>query len=159
MKALVTGAGGPIGSRCARMLAGEGWDVLGIDNDLRRHFFGPLGSTVANVQALTDELPRYRHLSLDIRERESIHDLFREYRPEFIIHTAAEPLHDKAASIPYDDFDVNAVGTLSLLMAARDFCAESPFCFSSTNKVYGDRPNHLPLVEHATRYDFAQIDG
>jgi CDP-paratose 2-epimerase len=159
MKALVTGSGGLIGSQCARMLAEQGWDVLGIDNDLRQHFFGPLGSTLANVDALQRELPRYRHASLDIREREKIRELFREYRPDFIVHAAAQPSHDKATSIPYEDFDVNAVGTLNLLVAARDFCKESPFCFTSTNKVYGDRPNHLPLVEHEKRYDFAEIDG
>src|SRR5689334_16839713 len=159
MKALVTGSGGLIGSQCARTLALEGWDVLGIDNDLRQHFFGPQGSTLANVEALKRDLPRYRHLAADIRERERIREVFREFRPDFVIHSAAQPSHDKAASIPYEDFDVNAVGTLNLLVAARDFCAESPFCFTSTNKVYGDRPNYLPLVEHPTRYDFAEIDG
>jgi CDP-paratose 2-epimerase len=159
MKALVTGSGGLIGSQCARRLAGEGWDVLGIDNDLRRHFFGPLGSTQGNVEALTRDLPRYRHVSLDIRDREAMRELFREYRPDFIIHSAAQPSHDKAASIPYEDFDVNTVGTHNLLMGARDFCPESPFCFTSTNKVYGDRPNYLPLVEHEQRYDFADRDA
>jgi CDP-paratose 2-epimerase len=159
MKAIVTGSGGLIGSQCARMLAGQGWDILGIDNDLRRFFFGPSGSTAANVHALTEELPRYRHLDLDIRDREAIRKLFEEHRPDFVIHSAAQPSHDKAASIPYEDFDVNAVGTLNLLVAARDYCPESPFCFTSTNKVYGDRPNFLPLVELEKRYDFDGIDA
>src|SRR4051794_2793524 len=159
MKAIVTGSGGLIGSQCARLLAGQGWEILGIDNDLRQFFFGPSGSTAANVHSLVDELPRYRHLNLDIRDRNAIRELFEEHRPGFIIHSAAQPSHDKAASIPYEDFDVNAVGTLNLLVAARDFCPESPFCFTSTNKVYGDRPNYLPLVEREKRYDFAEIDA
>ena len=105
-------------------------------------------------------LPRYRHLDLDIRDRQAIRDLLKTERPDFIIHAAAQPSHDKAAAIPYDDFDVNAVGTMNLLVAARDFCPESPFCFTSTNKVYGDRPNTLPLVEHEKRYDYADgLDG
>ena len=160
MKAIVTGSGGLIGSQCARMLAGQGWDVLGIDNDLRQFFFGASGSTAGNVHSLLEELPTYRHLNLDIRDREAIRTLFREQRPDFVIHAAAQPSHDKAASIPYEDFDVNAVGTLNMLVAARDYCPESPFCFTSTNKVYGDRPNDLRLVELEKRYDFAddQID-
>ena len=157
MKAIVTGSGGLIGSQCARMLAGQGWDVLGIDNNLRQFFFGPSGSTAGNVHSLVEELPRYRHLDLDIRDREAIRALFREHRPDFVIHSAAQPSHDKAASIPYEDFDVNAVGTLNLLVAARDYCAEAPFCFTSTNKVYGDRPNDLRLVELEKRYDFATV--
>jgi CDP-paratose 2-epimerase len=99
-------------------------------------------------------------LDLDIRDRQGVRDLLQAERPDFIIHTAAQPSHDKAASIPYDDFDVNAGGTMNLLVAARDFCPESPFCFTSTNKVYGDRPNTLPLVEHEKRYDYANgLDG
>src|SRR5437763_8298857 len=155
MKAIVTGSGGLIGSQCARMLAGQGWDVLGIDNDLRQFFFGASGSPAGNVHSLVEELPTYRHVNLDIRDREAIRTLFREQRPEFVIHSAAQPSHDKAASIPYEDFDVNAVGTLNLLVAARDYCPESPFCFTSTNKVYGDRPNDLRLVELEKRSDFA----
>jgi CDP-paratose 2-epimerase len=102
----------------------------------------------------------YRHAALDIRDRQAMRDLFAAERPAFVIHTAAQPSHDKAASIPYEDFDVNAGGTLNLLVAARDFCPESPFCFVSTNKVYGDRPNGLPLVEKEKRYDYAGgMDG
>lgn len=159
MKAVVTGSGGLIGSECARMLAGEGWDVIGIDNDMRREFFGAQGTTTPNVEWLRRTEPRYRHAGIDIRNRQAIRDLFEAERPDFIIHTAAQPSHDKAAAIPYEDFDVNAAGTLNLLVAARDFCPDSPFCFTSTNKVYGDRPNHLPLVEKEKRYDYASIEA
>jgi CDP-paratose 2-epimerase len=155
MKALVTGSGGLIGSECATVLDGMGCEVVGIDNDMRAQFFGPQGTTRPTVERLRGCLRRYRHFELDIRDREGIRELFRAERPDFIIHTAAQPSHDKAASIPYDDFDVNAVGTLNLLVAARDFCRDSPFCFTSTNKVYGDRPNHLPLADLGRRFDYA----
>lgn len=154
MKALITGSGGLIGSECARLLAEEGWHVVGIDNDMRREFFGPAGTTAPVVEELRS-LPYYRHLKVDVRDREGIREVIQLERPDFIVHAAAQPSHDKAASIPYEDFDVNAVGTLNLLIAARDFCADSPFCFTSTNKVYGDRPNHLPLSELEERYDYA----
>ena len=159
MKALVTGSGGLIGSQCARTLAQSGWEVIGIDNDLRRHFFGAAGSTAGNVRVLREEFSAYRHHAIDIRDRNTVRELFRKERPDFIIHSAAQPSHDKAASIPYEDFDVNAVGTLNLLVAAHEFCAESPFCFTSTNKVYGDRPNFLPLIEHEKRYDYDGLDA
>ncbi len=160
MKAIVTGSGGLIGSECCRLLCAEGWDVVGIDNDMRSWFFGPQGTTHPVVQELTSTQPRYRHVNLDIRDRQKVRDVFAAERPDFIIHTAAQPSHDKAASIPYEDFDVNAGGTLNLLVAARDFCRESPFCFTSTNKVYGDRPNYLPLRELDKRYDYADgLDG
>ena len=160
MKALVTGSGGLIGSQCVRLLAEHGWNVVGLDNDMRRHFFGMQGTTKPVVQELQASLSGYRHIDLDIRDRQGVRDLFESERPDFIIHTAAQPSHDKAASIPYEDFDVNAVGTLNLLVAARDFCRESPFCFTSTNKVYGDRPNYLPLIENEKRFDYANsVDG
>lgn len=160
MKALVTGSGGLIGSECVRLLCSQGWEVVGVDNDMRAAFFGPQGSTRAVVQSLRQELPAYRHIGLDIRDRQGVRDLFERERPGFVIHTAAQPSHDKAASIPYDDFDVNALGTMNMLVAARDFCRDSPFCFTSTNKVYGDRPNDLPLVELEKRFDYAdQRDG
>ena len=155
MKAIITGSGGLIGSECARLLCEEGWRVIGVDNDMRQQFFGPGGTTRQVVTDLINTLPDYRHLDLDIRNRKAIRDLFERERPNFIIHTAAQPSHDKAASIPYDDFDVNAVGTLNLLVAARDFCRDSPLCFTSTNKVYGDTPNRLALVEKEKRYDYA----
>ena len=110
MKALITGSGGLIGSECARVLCREGWDVVGIDNDMRAQFFGPEGTTRPVVEELIATLPNYRHLPLDIRDRQEVRDLFRHERPDFIIHTAAQPSHDKAATIPYDDFDVNADG-------------------------------------------------
>jgi CDP-paratose 2-epimerase len=160
MKALITGSGGLIGSECVRQLSAAGWDVIGIDNDMRRQFFGEQGTTRAVVRELQASLPRYRHLAIDIRDRQAIRQLFESERPQFIIHTAAQPSHDKAASIPYDDFDVNALGTMNMLVAARDFCKDSPFCFTSTNKVYGDRPNFLPLTELEKRYDYADgLDG
>ena len=159
MKALITGSGGLIGSECARTLCLQGWDVVGVDNDMRRQFFGEAGTTRHNVQALVESLPAYRHVSLDIRDRQGVRDLLNAERPDFIVHTAAQPSHDKAASIPYEDFDVNAGGTMNLLVAARDYCKESPCCFTSTNKVYGDRPNYLPLVEKEKRFDYAEIDG
>jgi CDP-paratose 2-epimerase len=159
MKAIITGSGGLIGSACVRLLADLGWDVMGVDNDMRRQFFGPMGSTKATVRALLAEAPRYHHLALDIRDRQGVRDLLERERPHFLIHAAAQPSHDRAASIPYDDFDVNATGTLNLLVAARDFCPESPFCFTSTNKVYGDRPNYLQLVEKEKRYDYAGINA
>ena len=155
MKALVTGSGGLIGSACVRLLCDQGWNVVGVDNDMRRQFFGEKGSTRDVVEDLLATLPAYRHFGLDIRDRQGVRDLFQSERPDFIIHTAGQPSHDKAASIPYEDFDVNAVGTLNLLVAARDYCRESPFCFTSTNKVYGDHPNQLPLAEFEKRYDYA----
>jgi CDP-paratose 2-epimerase len=154
MKALVTGSGGLIGSECVRQLSAEGWEVIGIDNDMRRQFFGEQGTTHPVVEELRATLPHYRHFPIDIRNRESVRELLESERPRFIIHTAAQPSHDKAASIPYEDFDVNALGTMNMLVAARDFCRESPFCFTSTNKVYGDRPNFLPLTELEKRYDY-----
>jgi len=160
MKALITGSGGLIGSECVRQLSAEGWEVVGIDNDMRRQFFGEQGTTHPVVQELQSTLPRYRHLPIDIRDRQAVREVFEAERPQFIIHTAAQPSHDKAAAIPYDDFDVNALGTMNVLVAARDFCRESPFCFTSTNKVYGDRPNYLPLIELDKRYDYADgLDG
>ncbi len=159
MKALITGSGGLIGSECARRLCAAGWRVAGLDNDMRREFFGPAGTTAPVVAALR-RLPDYSHHAIDIRDRQAVRSFFAETRPDFIIHTAAQPSHDRAAAIPYDDFDVNALGTLNVLVAARDFCPESPLCFTSTNKVYGDRPNRLPLVESETRFDYAAgLDG
>jgi CDP-paratose 2-epimerase len=155
MKALITGSGGLIGSECVRFLHEQGWDVVGVDNDMRQRFFGVHATTGPVVDEMRATLARYRHQSADIRDRQAMRDLLAAERPDFIIHTAAQPSHDKAASIPYEDFDVNAVGTMNLLVAARDFCPESPFCFTSTNKVYGDRPNELTLVEAETRYDYA----
>jgi CDP-paratose 2-epimerase len=160
MKALITGSGGLIGSECVRLLGEQGWDIIGVDNDMRQFFFGAAGSTNETTAYLKETVATFRHQPLDIRNRQAVRDLFEAERPDFIIHTAAQPSHDKAASIPYEDFDVNAGGTMNLLVAARDFCRESPFCFTSTNKVYGDRPNYLPLVEQEKRFDYANgLDG
>jgi CDP-paratose 2-epimerase len=160
MKALITGSGGLIGSECVRLLGERGWETVGVDNDMRQFFFGAAGSTNETTAHLKETVPGFRHKPLDIRDRQAVRDLFQAERPDFIIHTAAQPSHDKAASIPYEDFDVNAGGTMNLLVAARDFCRESPFCFTSTNKVYGDRPNYLPLVEKEKRFDYANgLDG
>ena len=155
MKALVTGSGGLIGSACVEMLCEAGWDVAGIDNDMRNWFFGPGGTTTPTVAQLKTAHANYSHQAIDIRDRQAVRDVMERERPQLIIHTAAQPSHDKAAAIPYEDFDVNAVGTMNLLVAARDFCRDTPFCFTSTNKVYGDRPNYLPLTELEKRYDYA----
>jgi len=155
MRALITGSGGLVGSECVRLLCEQGWTVIGVDNDLRKEFFGTAGSTAAVVTGLCASFSQYNHYALDIRDRQAVRDLFKRQRPNFIIHTAGQPSHDKAASIPYQDFDVNAGGTLNLLVAAHDYSPEAPFCFTSTNKVYGDTPNSLSLVEKPTRYDYA----
>jgi CDP-paratose 2-epimerase len=155
MKVLVTGSGGLIGSACVSLLCEEGWEVTGVDNNMRQWFFGADGSTMAVVSEQSEEYANYKHLDLDIRDRQGVRRLMESIRPDFIIHTAAQPSHDRAAAIPYEDFDVNAVGTMNLLVAARDFCPKSPFCFTSTNKVYGDRPNYLDLLELESRYDYA----
>ncbi|HEX5412535.1 MAG TPA: NAD-dependent epimerase/dehydratase family protein [Terriglobia bacterium] len=155
MKALITGSGGLVGSACARLLSEAGWEVVGVDNNMRQEFFGPQASIAPNVRSLQESFVEYRHCALDIRDRQAIRNLVRQEHPDFIIHAAAQPSHDRATSIPYEDFDVNAVGTLNLLVAARDYCRDAPFCFLSTNKVYGDRPNSLPLVEQSMRYDYA----
>ena len=154
-KALVTGSGGLIGSQCVRTLCLEGWSVVGIDNNMRAWFFGDGGTTEPVVKALRDEFARYRHCAIDIRDRQAVRDVIRDERPDLIIHAAAQPSHDKAAAIPHEDFDVNAVGTLNLLAASHDFVRDSTFCFMSTNKVYGDRPNQIPLTETEKRWDYA----
>jgi len=155
VKALITGSGGLIGSACVEFLCSEGWSVVGVDNDTRSQLFGPGGSTAKTVVTLVDRHSSYKHVSLDVRDRQGVRDLFDVERPQFVIHTAAQPSHDLAASVPYTDFDINAVGTLNLLVATRDFCRDSPFCFTSTNKVYGDRPNFLPIHELDKRFDYA----
>ncbi len=157
MKAIVTGSCGLIGSECARILCAQGWSVHGIDNNMRAWFFGPQGSTAAVVRDLHQEFSRYSHHDADIRDRQKMKEIVQTVRPDLIVHTAAQPSHDLAAKIPYEDFDTNAGGTLNMLAAAREYCPESPFCFTSTNKVYGDRPNSLPLAELDTRFDY--VDG
>lgn len=153
--ALVTGSSGLIGSELVRTLDGKGWRVHGVDNNMRREFFGADGDTTSNLRRLQEVTSSFEHHDVDVRDRAQVASLVGETRPELIVHCAAQPSHDLAASRPFDDFDVNAVGTLNLLESVRESCPESPFVFLSTNKVYGDAPNELELVELETRYDYA----
>jgi CDP-paratose 2-epimerase len=154
--ALVTGSAGLIGSEAVRHFAGLGMDVVGIDNDMRARFFGPEASTAWNVARLTSELgDAYSHHDVDIRDREALAAIFSRYGRDIavVIHTAAQPSHDWAVRDPYTDFDINAVGTLNVLQNVREHCLDAPVIHCSTNKVYGDRPNSLPLVELDTRWE------
>jgi CDP-paratose 2-epimerase len=153
--ALVTGACGLIGSEVCLYLSRHGYNIAGLDNNQRAVFFGPEGDTSWSLNRLRDQIPGFQHFSLDIRDREGVLRLLDQLRPDVIVHTAAQPSHDRAAAIPFDDFDTNAVGTLNLLEGARRYCPESPFVHMSTNKVYGDRPNTLDLRELPTRWDYA----
>jgi CDP-paratose 2-epimerase len=152
---LVSGSCGLIGSEVSVFFARQGFQVIGIDSNHRAIFFGPEGDTSWVLARLRREIPGYRHEAIDIRNRDAVLALFQEVRPGLIVHTAAQPSHDRAAEIPFLDFEVNALGTLHMLEAARRHCAESPFIHMSTNKVYGDRPNTIPLVELETRWDYA----
>lgn len=152
---LVTGSSGLIGSEVCSYFAQLGYAVHGIDNNQRAVFFGPQGDTRWNQRRLERSLPGFVHHEMDVRDRAAVLALVRELRPAAIVHTAAQPSHDLAASIPFDDFDTNALGTLNLLEAARQACPESPFVHMSTNKVYGDAPNAIPLTETETRWDYA----
>jgi len=155
-KILVTGSSGLIGSEVASHFDVLGWEVHGVDNNQRAVFFGPAGDTRWNQARLAASLRRFHHHELDIRDRAGVLALVADLRPDAIVHTAAQPSHDRAAAIPFDDFDTNAGGTLNLLEAARRACPETPFVHLSTNKVYGDAPNEIPLVELATRWDYAE---
>lgn len=155
-KLLVTGSSGLIGSEVCTYFAENGWMVYGIDNNQRAVFFGPQGDTRWNQKRLSVKLGNsFYHVELDIRDRAGIINFVRETAPDAIVHTAAQPSHDKAAAIPFDDFETNAIGTLNMLEAARRACPESPFVHMSTNKVYGDRPNSIALAELQTRWDYA----
>ncbi|MGB0112829.1 MAG: NAD-dependent epimerase/dehydratase family protein [Ilumatobacteraceae bacterium] len=154
--AVVTGSAGLIGSQAVLHFAGEGFDVVGVDNDMRRVFFGDDSSTAWMATELEQTLgDSYTHAGVDIRDRAAVDALFASYGSDvsLVIHTAAQPSHDWAAREPFTDFDVNAVGTLNVLEATRQHCPEAVFIFTSTNKVYGDTPNRLPLVEHDTRFE------
>jgi CDP-paratose 2-epimerase len=155
--AIVTGSAGLIGAEAARHFAGLGLTVIGIDNDMRRRFFGDDSSTRWSRSALETGLKNYRHVDADIRDVSAMREVFARYGSDIalVTHTAAQPSHDWAARDPVTDFTVNANGTLNLLLMAREFCPEAPFMFCSTNKVYGDRPNTLPLVERDTRWELA----
>lgn len=154
--ALVTGSAGLIGSQAAEHFADLGFHVVGVDNDMRKVFFGDDSSTAWMATALEDKLGNaYTHASLDIRDRPAVEELFKQYGTdiEVVIHTAAQPSHDWAARDPFTDFDVNAVGTLNMIENTRQHCPDAVFIFTSTNKVYGDTPNRLPLVEQETRWE------
>lgn len=153
--ALVTGSSGLIGSEGVTFLASRGWSVHGVDNNMRLEFFGETGDTTWNLDRLLQTVSGFTHHGLDIRDREGVARLFEEVRPDLIFHCAAQPSHDLAASRPFDDFEINALATMNLLEAARAWTPESPFVFMSTNKVYGDVPNELELVELETRWDYA----
>lgn len=156
--AIVTGSGGLIGSESVRTLTREGFDVIGVDNDMRASFFGPSASTHRTTTELRETFATFRHAELDIRDRDGIDQLIREAAPslELVVHTAAQPSHDWAARDPHVDFSVNAVGTLNLLQSLRDHKPDATFVFTSTNKVYGDRPNYLPLEEHELRLELPE---
>jgi CDP-paratose 2-epimerase len=154
-KLLVTGSSGLIGSEVVTYFAARGWAVHGVDSNLRAFFFGPEGDTRWNQRRLEATLPGFVHHELDVRDRGGVLALLEALRPDAVVHTAAQPSHDRAAQIPFEDFDTNAVGTLNLLEAARRHAPEAPFVHLSTNKVYGDAPNELALVETETRYDYA----
>jgi CDP-paratose 2-epimerase len=154
-RVLVTGSSGLIGSEVCTYFAAQGAAVHGVDNNQRAVFFGPEGDTRWVQARLQQSLSCFTHHELDIRDRAGVRALVAELRPSLIVHTAAQPSHDRAAAIPFDDFDTNAVGTLNLLEAARQGCPESPFVHMSTNKVYGDRPNTIALKELDSRWDYA----
>jgi CDP-paratose 2-epimerase len=154
-KLLVTGSSGLIGSEVCVHFAGLGWEIHGADNNGRAVFFGPNGDTRWNQSRLQQQLPSFVHHEVDIRDRNGVLSLLETVRPDAIVHTAAQPSHDLAAKMPFADFDTNAVGTMNMLEATRQFAAESPFVHMSTNKVYGDTPNYLPLKELETRWEYA----
>jgi CDP-paratose 2-epimerase len=152
---IITGSAGLIGAEAVRFLSSKGFEIVGIDNDMRKRFFGHDASTEWSRRDLESTIPNYTHIEIDIRDRDRIESLFAEYGTDIklIVHTAAQPSHDWAATDPHTDFTVNANGTLNLLEATRKFAPQASFVFTSTNKVYGDNPNRLPLVELATRWE------
>lgn len=159
---LVTGSSGLIGSEAVTYFDRRGWRVLGVDNNMRADFFGPKGDTTWNLNRLRAQTQNFSSTHADIRDRAAMKKLIEDSRPDLIVHAAAQPSHDLAASRPYDDFDVNAVGTLNLLESTRrareaNLC-DPVFIFMSTNKVYGDAPNELPLKELATRWEYARAE-
>src|ERR1700736_50533 len=153
--AIITGSAGLIGSEATKHFAGKGMDVIGIDNDMRSVFFGEEASTLWMSHSLKRSLPNYTHHSVDIRNQDLVGEIFRRFGSEIklVIHAAAQPSHDWAASEPLTDFRVNALGTLTMLEATRQYCPDAAFIFTSTNKVYGDTPNELPLKELGTRWE------
>lgn len=154
-KILVTGSSGLIGSEVCKHFSGLGWEIHGLDNNQRAIFFGNNGDTRWNQKRLETTLPNFIHHELDIRDREGIIQLIQNIKPNAIVHTAAQPSHDRAAAIPFEDFDTNAVGTFNLIEALRRYSTSVPFVHMSTNKVYGDAPNEIPMIELETRWDYA----
>ncbi len=155
MNVLVTGSSGLIGSEAVKYYDSLGNKVYGIDNNMRSVFFGLQGDTIWNLNRLKDITNNFTHINIDIRDRELVFNLFKETRFQLVIHCAAQPSHDKASQIPTLDFEVNALGTLNLLEATRQYNPDAVFIHMSTNKVYGDAPNEIPLIELETRYDYA----
>jgi CDP-paratose 2-epimerase len=153
---VVTGSSGLIGSEVCRYFDARGWEIHGVDNNGRAAFFGPGGDTRWNQKRLEAECKRFHHHELDVRDRAGVLRFVEELLPDAIVHTAAQPSHDLAAKIPFDDFDTNAVGTLNLLEATRQHAQGAPFVHMSTNKVYGDAPNDLPMKELETRWEYAR---
>ena len=154
MKIIVTGSSGLIGSSVVEYFSSSDNEIFGFDNNSRATFFGIDGDTRWNQSRLEKKYLNFNHIEVDIRDRKKILDLIKDLKPDAIIHAAAQPSHDRAADIPFDDFDTNAVGTINLLEAVRRYCINSPFIFMSTNKVYGDRPNFIKLKEMDTRWEF-----
>lgn len=154
MKVLITGSNGLIGSEVVSYFADKGEDVYGIDNNMRADFFGPGGDTRWNQNRLKEKYPNFKHNEIDIRNRASVLKCIEDLKPEVIVHCAAQPSHDLAASRPYDDFDVNAVGTINLVEATRKYIPDTVFVYMSTNKVYGDAPNEIKLKELPKRWDY-----
>lgn len=153
--AIITGSAGLIGSEAVAFFANRFDLIIGIDNNLRQYFFGPDGNTSWNKKRLEEQFPNYQHYAADIRKPEELKTVFEKYREDIrlVLHAAAQPSHDWAAREPFTDFSINANGTLNMLEMCRQFCPSAVFIFTSTNKVYGDNPNHLPLVEKETRWE------
>ncbi len=154
-KLLVTGSSGLIGSEVSVYFAAKGWEIHGVDNNQRAVFFGEQGDTRWNQKRLELTLKGFKHYEVDLRDRQGILDLIAKVKPDAIVHTAAQPSHDRAASIPFEDFDTNAVGTFNMLEATRRVSTKIPFLHLSTNKVYGDAPNEISMNELETRWDYA----
>src|SRR6266446_414779 len=158
MRVLVTGSSGLVGSEAVEHFDRQGHEVLGVDNNMRRVFFGPAGDTLWNLERLKGVTKRFTHADVDIRDRTAIEELIRTRRFDLIVHCAAQPSHDKARDIPLLDFEVNALGTVNLLEATRQHSPEAVFVFLSTNKVYGDAPNEIPIKELEKRYDYERAE-
>jgi CDP-paratose 2-epimerase len=155
---LITGSSGLIGSEAAEHFDRQGNLVFGVDNNMRREFFGAAGDTLWNLNRLKSLAKNFTHFAVDVRDRVALDEMFRSRRFDLIVHCAAQPSHDKARDIPILDFEVNAMGTLNLLEATRQHCPEAVFLFMSTNKVYGDAPNEVPLKEMETRWEYARAE-